>query len=65
MAGRALVGWIKPNLRAGLERAVADIESEAGRDALRAVRERIATLDPTPADALRCIDEALELERDR
>ena len=61
-AGRALVGWIKPNLRAGLEQAVADIETEAGRNALQALRERLATLDPPPADVLRSIDEALEIE---
>jgi hypothetical protein len=63
MAGRALVGWIKPNLRGGLGQAVVEIEAEAGRAALEALRERVVSLDPPPADALRLIDEALETDR--
>ncbi len=59
MAGRALIGWIKPNLRAGLGRAVTEIETEARRGALQSLRERVAGLEPPPADVLRLIDEAL------
>lgn len=60
LAGRALIGWIKPNLRAGLQQAVLEIESEAGRAALVSLRDQVAALDPPPAEALRLIDEALE-----
>ena len=60
IAGKALVGWIRPNLRGGLLAAVRSIEAEAGRTALSSFRERVATSSAASAqELLSMIDEAL------
>lgn len=60
LAGRALIGWAKPNLRGGILAAVRSIEAEAGRSALTSVRERVAaSSSPAAEEVLRLIDEAL------
>lgn len=60
MAGRALIGWIKPHLRGGLRSAVVEIEDEAASTALRDLRARVAAIDPAPTDVLALIDELLD-----
>lgn len=62
MAGCVLVGWIRPNLRAGLGRAVTEIGTEARRGALQSLRERVEGKDPPPADVPRLIDEAIKVD---
>lgn len=61
VSGRAMAGWIKPRLRGAWQRSLRDIEVEAARVELHALRDRVAALPPEqPAtEALRLIDDAL------
>lgn len=59
-AGRAIAGWIRPNLRSSWQDAVRAIEAEAGRRALAGFRQRVAgSSSPAAGELLRLIDEAL------
>lgn len=59
-AGRALAGWIRPNLRSSWQDAVRAIEAEAGRRALAGFRQRVAgSSSPAAEELLGLIDEAL------
>jgi hypothetical protein len=58
--GRALGGWVRPNLRGPFTAEVSRIETDAARTALTELRDRIESLsDPSAAGVLAVIDEAL------
>ena len=60
VTGRALVGWVRPQLRAPYAKAVETIEAEAARLALTALRARVVELGDQPASAvIGLIDDAL------
>lgn len=59
-AGRALAGWVRPNLRGAWAAAIGAIEAEAERTALTSFRDRIAgSSSPASEELLALIDQAL------